>query len=91
MHARLMLSHHTSTTSSTPSLIRSHEAQQVVDVSGSPSSAGASPAGESGGGIKFIEIGQHEIQTWYMAPYPEEYSQLSKLYLCEYCLKYMKR
>jgi len=69
---------------------RSHEAQQVVDVSGSPSSAGASPAAEAGGGIKFIEIGQHEIQTWYMAPYPEEYSQLSKLYLCEYCLKYMK-
>ncbi|CAL4066385.1 unnamed protein product [Meganyctiphanes norvegica] len=37
-----------------------------------------------------IEFGQYDIQTWYSAPYPQEYARLSKLYLCEFCLKYMK-
>ncbi|XP_030059079.1 histone acetyltransferase KAT6B isoform X2 [Microcaecilia unicolor] len=37
-----------------------------------------------------IEFGKFEIQTWYSSPYPQEYSRLSKLYLCEFCLKYMK-
>ena len=31
----------------------------------------------------------HEIETWYAAPYPEEYSRNRVLYLCEFCLKYM--
>lgn len=42
------------------------------------------------GGIQCIEIGKHELKTWYTAPYPEEYARLPKLYLCEFCLKYMK-
>ncbi|XP_047236752.1 histone acetyltransferase KAT6A isoform X2 [Girardinichthys multiradiatus] len=37
-----------------------------------------------------IEFGQFEIQTWYSSPYPQEYSRLPKLYLCEFCLRYMK-
>ncbi|XP_076831692.1 histone acetyltransferase KAT6B [Brachyhypopomus gauderio] len=37
-----------------------------------------------------IEFGKYEIQTWYSSPYPPEYSRLPKLYLCEFCLKYMK-
>nr|XP_015201839.1 PREDICTED: histone acetyltransferase KAT6B [Lepisosteus oculatus] len=37
-----------------------------------------------------IEFGKYEIQTWYSSPYPPEYSRLQKLYLCEFCLKYMK-
>ncbi|XP_030424247.1 histone acetyltransferase KAT6B isoform X2 [Gopherus evgoodei] len=37
-----------------------------------------------------IEFGKYEIQTWYSSPYPQEYARLSKLYLCEFCLKYMK-
>ncbi|XP_077594867.1 histone acetyltransferase KAT6B isoform X2 [Stigmatopora nigra] len=37
-----------------------------------------------------IEIGKYEIQTWYSSPYPPEYSRLQKLYLCEFCLKYMR-
>lgn len=40
--------------------------------------------------IKKIEIGRYEIITWYSAPYPEEYARLPKIYLCEFCLKYMK-
>ncbi|XP_024140307.1 histone acetyltransferase KAT6B isoform X2 [Oryzias melastigma] len=37
-----------------------------------------------------IEFGSYEIQTWYSSPYPPEYSRLQKLYLCEFCLKYMR-
>ncbi|CDQ81548.1 unnamed protein product [Oncorhynchus mykiss] len=37
-----------------------------------------------------IEFGKFEIQTWYSSPYPQEYSRLPKLYLCEFCLRYVK-
>ncbi|KAF9906521.1 hypothetical protein EC991_000528 [Linnemannia zychae] len=40
--------------------------------------------------IKKIHFGDWEIDTWYVAPYPEEYSQQPILYICEFCLKYMK-
>ncbi|XP_035256337.1 histone acetyltransferase KAT6B-like isoform X1 [Anguilla anguilla] len=37
-----------------------------------------------------IQIGKYEIQTWYSSPYPPEYSRLERLYLCEFCLKYIR-
>jgi len=37
-----------------------------------------------------IEFGQFEIDTWYSSPYPQEYARLHKLFICEFCLKYMK-
>ncbi|KAI7906059.1 acyl-CoA N-acyltransferase [Cokeromyces recurvatus] len=37
-----------------------------------------------------ISFNHHLIDTWYVAPYPEEYSQNSTLYICEFCMKYMK-
>ncbi|KAJ8418204.1 hypothetical protein AAFF_G00139130 [Aldrovandia affinis] len=37
-----------------------------------------------------IEFGKYEIQTWYSSPYPPEYSRLQRIYLCEFCLKYMR-
>ena len=40
--------------------------------------------------IEKLYFGQYEIDTWYYSPYPEEYGQLSTLYVCEFCLKYMK-
>ncbi|XP_044728430.1 histone acetyltransferase KAT8 [Chrysoperla carnea] len=40
--------------------------------------------------IDKIQIGRFEIDTWYFSPYPEEYGRQSKLWLCEYCLKYMR-
>ena len=40
--------------------------------------------------IKKLEIGRFEMSTWYSSPYPEEYARLPKIYLCEFCLKYMK-
>lgn len=39
--------------------------------------------------IRTIHFGKYEIDTWYAAPYPEEFMQ-PILFLCEYCLKYMK-
>lgn len=42
--------------------------------------------------IKSIRFGKYEIEIWYQAPYPQEYSVLpnGQLWLCEYCLKYFK-
>jgi histone acetyltransferase SAS3 len=39
--------------------------------------------------IECINFGGYEIDTWYAAPYPEEYSRNRVLYICEFCLKYM--
>ena len=30
------------------------------------------------------------LKVWYQSPYPEEYTVLPKIYICEFCLKYMK-
>lgn len=35
-------------------------------------------------------LGKYEIDTWYFSPYPEEYGKQPKLWICEYCLKYMR-
>ncbi|KAI9485339.1 MAG: acyl-CoA N-acyltransferase [Benjaminiella poitrasii] len=40
--------------------------------------------------LKHVQIGSYLIDNWYLAPYPEEYSSLETIYVCEYCLKYMK-
>ncbi|CAG5908982.1 histone acetyltransferase KAT7 [Menidia menidia] len=40
--------------------------------------------------IKTIVFGRYELDTWYHSPYPEEYARLGRLYVCEFCLKYMK-
>ncbi|CDH50462.1 histone [Lichtheimia corymbifera JMRC:FSU:9682] len=39
--------------------------------------------------IEKIRIGNYLIKTWFVAPYPEEYSQYPTLFFCEFCLKYM--
>ncbi|BET00011.1 unnamed protein product [Nesidiocoris tenuis] len=40
--------------------------------------------------IDCIQFGIYEIDTWYFSPYPDEYGKQKKLYICEYCLKYMR-
>jgi len=40
--------------------------------------------------IDKVQIGKYEIDTWYFSPYPEEYGKQTKLWICEWCLKYMK-
>ncbi|KAH7271200.1 hypothetical protein B0J15DRAFT_484298 [Fusarium solani] len=44
---------------------------------------------ENASQIECIEFGGWEIDTWYAAPYPAEYSRNRVLYICEFCLKYM--
>jgi histone acetyltransferase MYST1 len=38
-----------------------------------------------------IEFGRYEMDTWYYSPYPEPYASCSKLYVCEYSLKYFRK
>ncbi|KAF8374859.1 lsy-12, partial [Pristionchus pacificus] len=37
-----------------------------------------------------ICFGKWEMETWFTAPYPNEYANTKKLYICEFCLKYMR-
>jgi len=38
-----------------------------------------------------IQMGNYDVETWYWSPYPEEYRNVPKLFMCEYCLKYMRK
>ena len=43
--------------------------------------------------VKFIDrvqLGKYEIDSWYFSPFPDEYGRQPKLWICEYCLKYMR-
>ncbi|KAK4158357.1 hypothetical protein C8A00DRAFT_39334 [Chaetomidium leptoderma] len=59
--------------------------QSEVEVPAKKSRKVSGPASQ----IECIEFGGWEIDTWYAAPYPEEYSRNRVLYICEFCLKYM--
>lgn len=41
--------------------------------------------------IAKIVMGSWEVEAWYYSPYPEEYSNESTLYVCDYCLCYMRK
>jgi histone acetyltransferase MYST1 len=41
--------------------------------------------------IMCIQIGNYDIDTWYYSPYPEDFAGVERLYLCEFCLKYMRK
>lgn len=40
--------------------------------------------------ISKIVIGKWEVCAWYFSPYPEEYAQEERLFVCEFCLTYCK-
>ena len=40
--------------------------------------------------IELIELGRHRIKPWYFSPYPQEMVYLPCIFLCEYCLKFVK-
>eukprot|EP00002_Diphylleia_rotans_P010922 TRINITY_DN2160_c0_g1_i3.p1 TRINITY_DN2160_c0_g1~~TRINITY_DN2160_c0_g1_i3.p1 ORF type:complete len:383 (+),score=64.90 TRINITY_DN2160_c0_g1_i3:107-1255(+) len=40
--------------------------------------------------INQIVLGKYVIDAWYCSPYPEEYANQALLFICEFCLKYMK-
>ncbi|CAE7121396.1 unnamed protein product [Rhizoctonia solani] len=56
------------------------------------STPGGIPPVANGLRIKTIRFGQFDIDTWYDAPFPEEFSNIpeGRLWMCEFCLKYMK-
>lgn len=59
--------------------------QANLDVPAKKTKKSSGPASQ----IECIDFGGWEIDTWYAAPYPEEYSRNRVLYICEFCLKYM--
>ncbi|KAK1759660.1 histone acetyltransferase mst2 [Echria macrotheca] len=59
--------------------------QAEIELPAKKSKKSSGPASQ----IECIEFGGWEIDTWYAAPYPEEYSRNRVLYICEFCLKYM--
>lgn len=40
--------------------------------------------------ISKIVLGRYEIEAWYFSPYPQDYANEELLYVCGFCLKYMK-
>lgn len=40
--------------------------------------------------IEHIRYGNYEIDTWYFSPYPNDYGKTRNLYICQYCMRYMK-
>ncbi|EEB07085.1 histone acetyltransferase Mst2 [Schizosaccharomyces japonicus yFS275] len=52
--------------------------------------AGHAPSAPAPTTIRFVQFGNKKTKPWYSAPYPEEYSCSRILYICEFCLKYMK-
>jgi len=40
--------------------------------------------------IDRIQLGKYEIDAWYFSPYPDEYGKQPKLFICEFCFKYMR-
>ena len=41
--------------------------------------------------IEKIIMGKWQVEAWYYSPFPAEYSDLECLYVCEFCLDYMKK
>ncbi|VDD95101.1 unnamed protein product [Enterobius vermicularis] len=40
--------------------------------------------------VEMIELGRYRIQPWYFSPYPQELVSLPCIYLCEFCLQFLK-
>lgn len=61
---------------------------------GDPSFAALEQEHEETTKVKNIEkifMGGWEVECWYFSPYPDEYSEAETLYVCEFCLKYMRK
>jgi histone acetyltransferase MYST1 len=41
--------------------------------------------------IEKIVMGSWEVAAWYYSPFPADYSDVETLYVCEFCLSYMKK
>ncbi|KAF8339644.1 uncharacterized protein EI90DRAFT_3037344 [Cantharellus anzutake] len=72
-----------------------------LEQTGSPVPGPSTPLPSTPGGIsleppplriRILRFGKFDIDTWYDAPFPEEYNNIpeGRLWMCEFCLKYMK-
>eukprot|EP00736_Rhodelphis_marinus_P013717 Rmarinus@m.17477 len=41
--------------------------------------------------IDSVRFGDYDIETWYYSPYPDVYESAHHLYVCDFCLKYMRK
>ncbi|CAO1620086.1 unnamed protein product [Sympodiomycopsis kandeliae] len=79
----------------TPMLNHNSQNSQGTDTPGADVSLTVVASGAESGtasAIKQIRFASFDVDVWYQAPYPEEYSLVpdGRLWMCEYCLKYMK-
>ncbi|KAL9106523.1 MAG: hypothetical protein Q9227_008438 [Pyrenula ochraceoflavens] len=56
-----------------------------VPPSSRPNKKNSNPASK----IEKVQFGKYVIDTFYSAPYPEEFSHERRLFICEFCLKYL--
>ena len=40
--------------------------------------------------VEMIELGRYRMKPWYFSPYPPELATEPVIYICEFCLKYVK-
>jgi len=40
--------------------------------------------------FEWLELGKFRLQPWYFSPYPAKLAAMGKIYLCEFCLSFMK-
>ncbi|CAG8610877.1 17077_t:CDS:1 [Acaulospora morrowiae] len=36
--------------------------------------------------LERIHFGPYDVETWYFSPYPQEYSEVGEVHICEFCL-----
>ncbi|GAA5992469.1 hypothetical protein JCM10908_000832 [Rhodotorula pacifica] len=85
-------------TSSSHALANATPAATAINPDSSSSSAASASASYVPGyslpirPITHLRIGEFDLETWYQAPFPEEYTRVPEgvLWVCEWCLKYVK-
>ena len=40
--------------------------------------------------VNTVELGRYRIKPWYFSPYPQDLTTEPVIYLCEFCLKYVR-
>jgi len=68
-----------------------HVSQSISDMD--PATAALEKEHEAITKVKYIDriqLGRFEIDCWYYSPYPDQFGKTPKLYICAFCLKYMR-
>jgi len=72
----------------------SNVTERTAEESTDPSTAAVEKEHEEMTKVKNIEkiyIGPYEVDTWYFSPYPHDFAKTERLYMCEFCLRYMRK